>query len=309
MALTGYPARDLLLEPAFIARTREVAETAGARSRRDRAGARRPADREPVARRAAAVERRGAPAWRRDRARLRQEPAADLRRLRRGPLLRAGPGLEALGDWRLVAPRSASARTSGTIATSGSGRATWPTRSTPSSASAPRVLLNLSASPFSAGKQRGARGDAGRAGAEPRRPRRLRQPGRRQRRSDLRRPQRRARPRWPRHRARAGVRGGGRRRRSRRSRRPTPSHADVAGEEEIFRGAGPRHRRLRAQVRLHARRCSGCPAASTRRSPRSSPRGAGPRQRHRRADAVALLEPGQPRRFAGAGRARSASAR
>ena len=62
MALTGYPARDLLLEPAFIARTREIAGRAGARSGRDGADPRRPADREPVARRPAAVERRRAAA-------------------------------------------------------------------------------------------------------------------------------------------------------------------------------------------------------------------------------------------------------
>ena len=47
MALAGYPARDLLLEPAFIARTRDIAGQLARNIRRIGAGPRRPADQKP----------------------------------------------------------------------------------------------------------------------------------------------------------------------------------------------------------------------------------------------------------------------
>ena len=138
-----------------------------------------------------------------------QEPAADLRRLRRGSLLRAGRRPRALD----VAGRRAAVSVCEDV---WNDRDFW---QRPRYLADPidaveglgaGVLVNLSASPFSAGKQARARGDARRARPQPRRPRRLREPGRRQRRPDLRRPQRR-----PRFRTAASWRG--RRRSPRRS--------------------------------------------------------------------------------------------
>ena len=67
-------------------------------------------------------------------------------------------------------------------------------------------------------------------------------------------------------------------------------------------GAGAGHARLRAPLRLLARRCSGCRAASTRRWSPASPRArSGPRQVLGRRDAVALFVAGLARRRGGAG--------
>ena len=130
--------------------------------------------------------------------------------------------------------------------------------------------LNLSASPFAVGKQRRARADARPASRANIRVRRLRQPGRRQRRAGLRRPQRGD------HARRRAVTRAPPRSNRRPARRPPESGAGVSAprrspaarvaEEEIFRALvlGTRDYARSAASR---RRCSGSPAASTRRSP------------------------------------------
>ena len=108
----------------------------------------------PVRRRTAALQHRGAAPRRPRRAAIPQGAAADLRRLRRGPLLRAVPRRRRCSTSAARGSASASARTSGTIATSGSAAATITIRSRSSSAPARRPIVNLSASPFAAGKHR-----------------------------------------------------------------------------------------------------------------------------------------------------------
>ena len=132
------------------------------------------------------------------------------------------------------------------------------------------VVVNMSASPFTAGKHQRARGDARQHGAEAPPADRLRQPVRRQRRSGLRRPQHGVRRRRRRRRARPLVR------RRRRGLRICGAAADRAGRRSRRRvrdlaRARARHARLRRANAGSAASCSGCPAASTRRSPRRSP--------------------------------------
>ena len=90
MALTGYPARDLLLQPGFIARAVEVAaDLASSLISAAPVLVGMPVA-EPGHARPAAVQFRRAAARRARRTLLPQVAAADLRRLRRGPLFRAG---------------------------------------------------------------------------------------------------------------------------------------------------------------------------------------------------------------------------
>ena len=271
MALTGYPARDLLLEPAFIARTREVAGRLAARPRRRprrcSSACRSPTRRTPAGRcstpprccATGVVERV-----------LRQEPAADLRRLRRGPLLRARAGPRG-------ARRSAGARAAVSVCEDvWNDRDFW---------QRPRYLAR---------SDRRRRGPRRRRAAQPVGVAVLgRQAGACARRcsaclarshgvhvvyvnqvggnddlvfdgrSVVLGPDGRVRG------ARAGVRRGGRRRRSRRARR----RRRVAPTSPAKRRSSARSCSARATTRASAASatcCSACPAASTRRSPPSS---------------------------------------
>ena len=190
LALVGYLPRDLLLNAGFVRRSWDALEPLARDAAGAAAGAGRPARAEPVGRRAAALQQRRAAARRPGRAALPQGAAADLRRLRRGPLLRAVSRRRSCSTSPARASGSASARTSGTIAISGSGAATITIRSTSSRAPAPTVVLNMSASPFTAGKHRRREEMLGGMALKHRAADRLRQPVRRQRRPRLRRPQR-----------------------------------------------------------------------------------------------------------------------
>ncbi len=124
------------------------------------AGAGRPARAEPFRRRPSAVQQRGAAARRPRRTALPQGAAADLRRLRRGPLLRA-------------VSRRATARHRRHAASDQHLRghlersrfleaAALPSRSDRRARRRRRhLVLNMSASPFTAGKHSSARRDAG----------------------------------------------------------------------------------------------------------------------------------------------------
>ena len=140
LALVGYLPRDLLLSPATsCAAAGSALEQLARDARRSATDARRPARAESVGRRTAAVQqRRRCCAAAAIDAALPQGAAADLRRLRRGPLLRAVSRRADARPRRTRASASASAKTSGTIATSGSGGAITTIRSRSSSAPAPR---------------------------------------------------------------------------------------------------------------------------------------------------------------------------
>ena len=108
------------------------------------------------------------------------------------------------------------------------------------------------------------------------------------------------------------ARGGLRRRhadcryeRGRRGRRSV----DRTGRGRSVRGARPRCARLRAQVRLHPRAARPVGWHRLRPDGRDRGRGARPGQRHGRADALAVLERGQPDRSPATWRRRWASAR
>ena len=182
---------------------------------------------------------------------LPQGPPAQLRRLRRGALLPGGPaggalievdgvrvGLTICEDIWVPGP-PAERRGAG-------GRA--------------RSIVNISASPYQAGKGlERERMVAQRAARQPRR-RRVLRAGRRPGRARLRRPLVRRRPRRRRDRPRAAVRRGParlRRRRARRRRRPPARHAPAPGAPRALPGGG-----------ADARRRSATGAAGERRAPR-----------------------------------------
>ena len=241
---------------------------------------------------------------------LPQGAAAHLRRLRRGPLLRAVPRRAAARPRRPRGSASASARTSGTTATSGSAAAITTTRSR----SSPRAGAERHRQPVGVAVLRRqappARGDARQHGAEASPADRLRQPVRRQRRPRLRRPQLRVRRR--------------RRRRSRAAARSTPTSSSATSTTRATDRAGatistsnPRSgARSSLGTRDYARKCGfsqrraravGRHRLGADRGDRR--RGARRRPRARRADAVAVFEPRQPRRLARAGARISASRR
>ena len=266
MALTGYPARDLLLQRGFIARAGEVLAGLAARLAgvppvlvgRARAERRAPAGR-PLFN-AAALLHGG-----RVERQFVKSLLPDLRRLRRGSLFRAGGWRRDAARSPAAAPRSASARTSGTIATSGSARATTTIRPTRRARSAP-----TSCSTCRRRRSRWASSAVREA--------MLGQIARDQRlfvvyvnqvggnddlvfdgRSVV----------IDRDGAGAGARrgvragGAGRRPRAGSAGELAPQPDDRRGRD--VPGARPRHRRLRRASAASATCCSGCPAASTRR--------------------------------------------
>ena len=162
------------------------------------------------------------------------------------------------------------------------------------------VIVNLSASPFSVGKHQQTRGDAGRHGAQARRAARVRQPVRRQRRPGVRRPELRLRPARRPDRARSIVRPRTWWCSTSTRCSPIAPPADLVPESEIWRA-------LVLGTRDYARKCGferavlglsgGIDSALTAAIAAEA---LGPRPRARRADAVAVLEPRQHRRFAAA---------
>ena len=285
----------------FVRRSWDVLGRAGARGRRPAAGARRPAGTEPVRRRTAALQHRGAAARRPRRSALPQGAAADLRRVRRGPLLRAV-------SRRRRCSTSAAARLGISICEDiWNDRDFWKRRRYHHDPIEELVARrrHRHRQPVGVAVHRrqapAARRDARQHGAQAPRAGRLRESVRRQRRSRVRRPQLRVQRRRRADRARTLVR---RRRRHLRSRRRSADRAARGRGRRVgnLARAGARHARLRAQVRLHAASCSVSRAASTRRSPPPSPPKRSARERARRADAVAVFEPRQHRRRAAAGR-------
>ena len=199
------------------------------------------------------------------RAALPQGAAAHLRRLRRGPLLRAVPRRADPRRSAAGGSASASARTSGTIATSGSGAAITTIRSRSSCAPAPRRSSTCRRRRSRPASTAGARRCSAAWRASIGVPIVVRQPVRRQRRPRLRRPQLRVQRRADAPIARgrsfdADVvdlrrRPGGRRSRRRRTSSSSPR-------------SGARSCSARATTRASAAsrgRCSGSRAASTRR--------------------------------------------
>ena len=197
---------------------------------------------------------------------LPQDVPAQLRRLRRAALLPDRPEPGAVRARRRARRASRSARTSGS-----------PARRPPTEALAgAQVIVNLSASPYHAGKGARARADAGPARA--RQPRRggLLQPGRRPGRAGLRRPQPGDRP---------GRRGGGPRAAVRGGARPSAT---------VDPGAAGRRRAC--ATRATAPACAGAASAGATPASRSSSALAELRRRRRarrgaRAVAEPLLEP------------------
>ncbi len=268
MALTGYPARDLLLEPAFIARTRDVA----AQLARDLAAtapvlvglpienpshAGRPLSNAAALLRGGAIERLFVKSL---------LPTYDV--FDEDRYFEPGAGLEALD----VAGRRAAISVCEDV---WNDRDFWqrpryladPIDAVQGlGADRPRQPVGLAVFGGQAG---GARGNARRARPQSRCPRRLRQPGRRQRRPDLRRPQR-----GPRRRMAASV--------ARaaafaeavvvvRSRRAGRRRVD-AGQSAAKKRSSARSCSAPPTTRASAgsaRRCSASRAASTRRSPPS----------------------------------------
>ena len=254
----------------------------------------------------------GAPAARRlqlrraDRRRPRrrgraQVAPADLRRLRRDPLLPPGRPLHRRGRGAFPSgSASPSARTSGTTSASGTARATRAIRSRSSRGPAPRLVVNISASPYAIGKPALRERMLAASARGPRRADRLREPGGRERRARLR---RRLDARRARRRASSRARRSSRRRSS--SRTSTGGDAQVLGLDGAplpprargragparrrgALGARPRGPRLRPQVRL-PRRGRGALRRHRLRAHRLHRRrgaraGRGPRRR----DAVAL---------------------
>ena len=253
---------------------------------------------------------RGAAPRRPRRAALPQGAAADLRRLRRGPLLRAVP--------RRADPRRRRARALGISICEDiwNDRDFWKRRRYHHDPveelvrAGAEAIVNLSASPFSAGKHRVREEMLGSMARKHRRAARLREPVRRQRRPGVRRPQLRASaPTARRSRAAASFEADVVDLRSRSSAAPIGPPTDLdAGIGDLAR-AGARHARLRAQVRLRARRARAVRRHRLGADRGDRRRGARRRQRARRADAVALLEPRQHRRFAGSWPRTSASRR
>ena len=154
-----------------------------------------------------------------------------------------------------------------------------------------------------------ARSDARQHGRQARPARAVREPGRRQRRPRLRRPQLGVQRRGRADRARPRVRH--RRRRSSISTTSTPLApcSGPAGRSGNLGRARARHARLRPEVRLLVGRARALGRHRLRADGRDCRRGRRTRPRARRADAVAVFEPGQRRRLARAGRAASASRR
>ena len=244
LAVTGYPPEDLLLRPGFVRAARRTVEESPPRARHRRAR-RRPAPRHR------SLQRLLRPRRRRDPRRLPQALPAELRRLRRGPLLRPRrrPLLLRFGE-TIVGP---------TICED-----IWQPGppATDLALAGAQLVANISASPFHVGKDRereemlrvrardnscfialcNAVGGAGRA--------------------DLRRSLARARRRGRAHRAGAGVRGGAARRRRRPGR----------GGRAAPAGRAPPRARARPRRAPRRRRCS----SSTRRARRRTPADAAP---------------------------------
>ena len=255
----------------------------------------------PIRRRTSALQHRRAAARRPRRPALPQGAPADLRRVRRGPLLRAVPRTRRCSSSAAAGSASASARTSGTIATSGSGGATTSIRSRSCSHAGADAIVNLSASPFSVGKHAPARRDArqhGRASIDV--PVVVREPGRRQRRPRLRRPQlarstptaRSSRAAAPSHADVVICRSRRERRRSRRRRRPAAEVGDLATRSCSARAttsasAASRAPSLGLSGGIDSALTAAIAAEARRRRPRA-----------RRPDAVAVFEPRQRRRLA-----------
>ena len=275
LALVGYLPRDLLLSPGF------VQPQLGRRSRRSRATLAdgppvlvglpepNPSDEGRPLFNTAVLLRGG-----RIEPALPQGAAADLRRLRRGPLLRAVPRTRrcsTIGGRRLGISICEDVW---------NDRDFWKRRRYHSrsdrGARSPRAPMRSSTSRRRRSRPastHAARRDARQHGAPSTSvPVAVRQPVRRQRRPRLRRPQ------LARSTPTGALIARGRAfaadvvivdldaAHAARSRRRT-----CAAEAEIWRRARARHARLRAQVRLLVASCSACPAASTRRSPPRSP--------------------------------------
>ena len=287
LSLLGYPPRDLLLSRVFVARSWEVCDAAGARpgatgrpccvglAEANEGSAGRPLYN------AAALLAGGAV---RQVFRKTLLPTYDV--FDEDRYFEPADGPADPGAGRRCGSASRSARTSGTTATSGSGGATTATPSRSWSAAGAACIVNMSASPFTIGKQPHREAMLGAHRAQARRAGALRQPGRRRRRAGLRRPQlrlrRRRRRSWlappPSRRTcwsstwRTWRRAGGARRRRPRRRRRRRLHAGR-------RRSGARSCSACATTSPRAASsapCSGSPAASTRRSsPPSPPRRSG----------------------------------
>ncbi len=134
-----------------------------------------------------------------------------------------------------------------------------------------QAIVNLSASPFTVGKQILREQMLGHMARQVRLAAGLREPGGRQRRPDFRRPQRRLRRAGPAVRAGQGLRGrrggGGPGRRA----AGTIAEDDFDARSRNLERAGAGRARLRPQDAASAARCWAFPAASIRRSPRPSP--------------------------------------
>ena len=246
LVVTGYPPEDLLLRPGFVRAARRAVDGIAKATRGDHRARRRAASRRrPLQRVLRARARRGA-------VHLPQALPAELRRLRRGPLLRAGrrPAPPAL---RRRARRADDLR--GHLAAGAAGD-----RPRARGRAADREHLGL-AVPRRQGPR--ARGDAEGARARQLVLRRALQRGRRTGRADLRRPLRRARRRGRGARARRRLRGGAARRRRRSGRR---------GRTPAARRAPPRARARPGALRADERRARAAARAGPSRSRRGSRR-------------------------------------
>ena len=153
LATTGYPPRDLLTHGQFVEANLALLDRVAALSDDLARHPGRVRRAEPGRRRQGPVQRRRALRRRPRRRATPQVAAAHLRRLRRGPVLRAGPPRSRLSSSGASASASRSARTSGTT------RDFWPRRLLPPRSGrraragpAPTLFVNISSSPFTLGK-------------------------------------------------------------------------------------------------------------------------------------------------------------
>ena len=256
LAVTGYPPEDLLLRPGFLRAAAESLETIARRDERDRRARRDAASRpRPLQRLRRLRGRRG-------EGDLPQAVPAQLRRLRRGPLL---PGRARA---RPPALRRDAGRADGLRGHLAAGPAGDRPRARRRARR--REHLGLAVPPR---QGRGARGDARHAGARQLVLDRVRERRRRPGRADLRRAQPRPRRGRGDRRPRARVRGGTPRRGRRRDHRGQP--------------AAPRRAAARARARAprasRTRRSSTCPERDAEPGPVEPARRADPRRA--RADA------------------------